>query len=103
MMVDRFAAVPDGSFLMGSDTGQDDERPVHRVHVNAFRLSIFPVTRLEYAAFLADTGHEHPRDWHVAAFGADDLPVVGVSWHDATAYCDWRRQTGHPERLPTEA
>ena len=39
-MTGRFASVPAGSFLMGSDEGQDDERPVHRVHVDAFEMSI---------------------------------------------------------------
>ena len=33
----RLVAIPGGSFLMGSDAGQDDERPVHRVHVDALR------------------------------------------------------------------
>ena len=98
-----YAAVPGGAFMMGSDAGQEDERPVHRVHVDGFHLSIFPVTRREYAAFLADTGHEHPRDWHLSIFEGDDLPVVGVSWHDAVAYCAWRTRHGEPERLPTEA
>lgn len=88
---------------MGSDAGQDDERPVHRVHVDAFQMSIFAVTRGEYAAFLAGTAHEHPRDWHGAAFQGNDLPAVGVSWHDAVAYCAWRARHGSPERLPTEA
>ena len=49
-MTPSFARVPAGAFLMGSETGQDDERPVHRVHVDAFELSIYPVTRGEYAA-----------------------------------------------------
>ena len=31
-----------------------------------------------------------PRDWTDPAFAGDDLPVVGVSWHDAQAYCAWR-------------
>jgi formylglycine-generating enzyme len=98
-----FAVVPAGAFLMGSDAGQDDERPAHRVHVDAFLLSIFPVTRREYAAFLTDTSHDLPREWQSAALAGDDRPVVGVSWHDAMAYCAWRTHTGHPERLPTEA
>ena len=35
---------------------------------------------------------------------ADNLPVVGVNWHDATAYAAWlSRQTGHRYRLPTDA
>ena len=103
MMSSCFAAIPAGTFLMGSDAGQEDERPVHRVHVDAFQLSIYPVTRGEYEAFLADTAHEHPRGWHTAVFQANDLPVVGVSWHDAVTYCGWRARAGHRERLPTEA
>jgi formylglycine-generating enzyme required for sulfatase activity len=99
----RFERIPAGSFLMGSDTGQDDERPVHRVEVDGFEMSVYPVTRAEYARFLAATGHDKPRDWHEPAFTADDLPVVGVSWHDAVAYCAWRARDGSAERLPTEA
>jgi formylglycine-generating enzyme required for sulfatase activity len=98
-----FSAIPAGSFLMGSETGQDDERPVHRVEVDAFEMSIFPVTRAEYAAFVGATGHEAPRDWTDPDFAGDDRPVVGVSWHDAAAYCAWRARAGSPERLPTEA
>ena len=99
----RFERIPAGGFLMGSDAGQDDERPVHRVAVDAFEMAAYPVTRGEYAAFLAATGHEHPRDWHAPAFAGDDRPVIGVSWHDAAAYCAWRTQHGSAERLPTEA
>jgi len=84
---------------MGSETGQDDERPAHRVYVDAFAMSVHPVTRAEYAVFLAATAHDTPRDWDLAAFAGDDRPVVGVSWHDAVAYCAWRGG----ERLPTEA
>jgi formylglycine-generating enzyme required for sulfatase activity len=99
----RCERVPAGSFLMGSDAGQDDERPVHRVRVDAFDMAIYPVTRAEYAAFLAATAHEAPRDWNDPAFDGDDLPVIGVSWLDAAAYCGWRARSGSAERLPTEA
>jgi formylglycine-generating enzyme len=102
-MTPSFARVPAGSFLMGSETGQDDERPVHRVHVDAFEMSVYPVTRGEYAAFLDDTGHDSPRDWTDPAMSGDTRPVVGVSWHDAVAYCDWCARRGSPQRLPTEA
>ncbi len=102
-MTPGFAVIPAGAFLMGSDTGHDDERPIHRVQVRAFEMSVYPVTRGEYAAFLRDTSHEPPRDWHDPAFAGDDRPVVGVSWHDAAAYCGWRAAHGSAERLPTEA
>ncbi len=98
-----FSRIPAGSFLMGSDAGQEDEQPVHRVLVDAFEMSVYPVTRSEYRRFLDDTTHEPPRDWSDPAFDGDDRPVVGVSWHDAGDYCAWRRQHGSDERLPTEA
>jgi formylglycine-generating enzyme required for sulfatase activity len=98
-----FERVPAGFFLMGSDTGQDDERPVHRVYVDAFEASAYPVTRAEYRAFLEATGHDRPRDWDDPAFAGDDRPVVGVSWDDAHEYCAWRTRGGSRERLPSEA
>lgn len=102
-MMPRFVAIPGGEFLMGSDAGQDDERPVHRVRVAPFAMAAFPVTRADYAAFLESTAHEPPRDWNDPALAGGDRPVVGVSWHDAVAYCAWRSALGSPERLPTEA
>jgi formylglycine-generating enzyme len=99
----EFAEVPAGAFLMGSDQGQDDERPVHEVYVDAFLMAIFPVTRAEYERFVEATAHPRPRDWDRPAFTAVDLPVVGVSWADAAAFCDWWTRSGDAVRLPTEA
>lgn len=99
---DRFVLIPEGWFFMGSAEGRDDERPVHRVWVDAFELAVFPVTERQYARFLDETGHEAPRDW-LGSPGRSDLPVVGVSWFDAVAYCDWGSAPGRPVRLPTEA
>jgi formylglycine-generating enzyme required for sulfatase activity len=97
-----FVRIPGGWFLMGSDDGHDDERPVHRVWVDALYLAVYPVTRALYAAFLDATGHAAPREWDSSP--ADpDVPIVGVSWHDAQAYCGWRSAAGDPMRLPTEA
>jgi formylglycine-generating enzyme required for sulfatase activity len=99
----RFERIPGGRFQLGSETGQDDERPVLEVEVDGFEMSVFPVTRAEYAAFVDATGRDAPRDWDEPLFAGADLPVVGVSWHDAVAYCAWRTRDGSPERLPTEA
>src|SRR5262249_46785262 len=99
-----FVPIPGGWFTMGTERGLEDERPPHRVFVDAFELGIFPVTRAEYEAFVDTTGHEPPADWSSALFAQPDLPVVGVSWFDAMAYCAWRwEQDQRPVRLPTEA
>jgi formylglycine-generating enzyme required for sulfatase activity len=99
-----FVPIAGGWFTMGTDHGQEDERPPHRVLVDAFELGVCPVTRAEYAAFLDATRHERPHEWQHPPFTAPDLPVVGVSWFDAMAYCAWRsRRDDRVVRLPTEA
>jgi formylglycine-generating enzyme required for sulfatase activity len=98
------ALIPAGEFLMGDDAGLPSEQPAHRVYVSAFELALEPVTNREYASFLEATGHEAPRFWQDERFNAPEQPVVGVSWHDAVAYCEWlSRATGRRFRLPTEA
>jgi formylglycine-generating enzyme required for sulfatase activity len=96
--------VPGGSFLMGNDRGRPDEQPAHRVTLSPFRVAVAPVTNAEYARFVAATGNEPSRFADDPLFNAPDQPVVGVSWFDAVAYCDWlAASTGLPLRLPTEA
>ncbi len=101
---DSWVLIPEGFFLMGSDSGGDNEKPVHRVWVSAFELAAFQVTNEDYAVFVADKGHRSPPFWRQVEFCDPRQPVVGVSWQDAAAYCDWlsRRLARHC-RLPTEA
>lgn len=101
-MDQKFARIPGGSFLMGSEEGAEDERPVHAVLVDGFELAVYPVTCGEYDAFLQVTGHPPPREWSRDP-SRFDLPVVGVSWLDSVAYCDWISRADEPFRLPTEA
>ena len=99
-----WARIPGGWFTMGTELGLEDERPSHRVFVDAFELGVYPVTRAQYAAFLHDTGHEWPCDWDDPRFAQADLPVVGVNWFDAVAYGEWlAAREGRQVRLPTEA
>ena len=99
-----FVRIAGGWFVMGTDQGQQDEAPPHRVFVDPFELAACPVTREEYERFLMATGHQTPCDWAHPAFAGADLPVVGVSWTDAAAYCAWRSaQDAQGVRLPTEA
>jgi len=97
-------ALPGGVFLMGDDRGRPDERPAHRVSVPAFLAAVRPVSNAEYGRSLAATLREPPPFNRDARFSAPELPVVGVTWFDAVAYCDWlSAETGVPLRLPTEA
>jgi iron(II)-dependent oxidoreductase len=94
------AFIPAGEFTMGDDNGRPDERPAHSVWVSAFRIAVLPVTNADYARFLEATGHETPRFWEDPAFNRPRQPIVGISWFEAVAYCDW---LGERFRLPTEA
>jgi formylglycine-generating enzyme len=96
--------IPGGSFLMGSETGQDNERPVHRVRVDAFQLAACQVTHADYAEFLAATQSPEPPLWSDPNFNHLQQPVVAVSWFDAVRYCEWLSGSGDLQfRLPTEA
>jgi formylglycine-generating enzyme len=96
--------VPEGWFDMGCATGRDDEKPVHRVWVDGFELGAYQVTNAEYGCFLAATDGATPACWTVANFNDPKMPVVAVSWHEATSYCEWLSgATGKSYRLPTEA
>ena len=96
--------IPEGLFHMGNDAGRDDEKPAHRVWVDAFELAAFQTTNAEYARFLEATHHPPPSLWIDRSFANPQQPVVAVSWFDAVAYCDWLSRThGKKYRLPTEA
>ncbi len=101
---DDLLLVPAGPFDMGCESGQRDERPVHRVWVDAFQLARCPVTNMEYRVFIEATDHRAPRAWEEERFRDPQQPVVSVSWFDAVAYCEWLTETtGRRCRLPTEA
>ena len=89
---------------MGSEIGQDNERPVHRVWVDEFLLAACQVTNAEYERFLRDTKTQLPPFWNDANFNHPEQPVVAVSWFEAVSYCAWLTRVNGPHfRLPTEA
>lgn len=82
--------VPEGKFLYG------DNR--QRLSLSAFYIDKFEVSASLYATFMAETGIKEPDHWQTSVpVSTGQKPVIGVSWHDADAYC---RQYG--KRLPTE-
>ncbi len=96
--------IPEGYFWMGCDDGRDDEKPRHRVWVDAFELAAYQATNEEYSRFLEATRNAKPLSWDDSNFNHPKQPVVTVSWLDAVAYCEWLTLAcGKLYRLPTEA
>lgn len=92
--------VPAGEFPMGSDEGDDDEQPVHRVVLDHFYLDTFEVTNGRFAQFVAAIQSEPPwgfADQETPVLQAEQ-PVRWVNWLEAWGYCLWAGK-----RLPTEA
>jgi formylglycine-generating enzyme required for sulfatase activity len=85
-----------GVFTMGDD----ENSPMRELYVSAFYIDRYEVTTARYARFLAENGSlQPPPEWESVDVGTQgELPVVGVSWRDAHAYCRWAGK-----RLPTEA
>ena len=85
-----------GNFMMGDD----ETSPLRDVYVDAFYLDTFEITTSRYAKFFTVSGSLSPPDfWGEVDLQRDgDLPVIGVNWYDADAYCKWAGR-----RLPTEA
>lgn len=90
--------IPAGEFLMGSNNYKAEERPVHKVYVDAFYMDIHEVTVGEYKKFVAATGYQPLRSVVATYSPTDNHPAVCLSWHDAMAYAKWAGK-----RLPTEA
>jgi len=94
--------VEGASFLMGSEDGEVEERPIHKVSVSSFYMAKHEVTVAQYRTFCEATGRAMPEEpkwgWQ------DNHPVINVNWKDAAAYCDWlAKKTNQKYRLPTEA
>lgn len=105
--------IPAGPFLMGTDKGKDrnasdDEVPKHQVVLPTYSVGSFPVTNAQYRPFVEGGGYDNPQYWTEKSWawrekegifspefwddptwnGANQ-PVVGVSWHEATAFAHW--------------
>jgi formylglycine-generating enzyme required for sulfatase activity len=66
---------------MGSNSGENNERPVHQVRVQSFYMGIYAVTQEEWVKV---TGSNPSK------FRGPDLPVETVNWYDAVEYCNQR-------------
>lgn len=128
-LIPRFVEIPPGEFTMGAADGEDDERPVRRVALDGFFIGMHPVTNVQYAEFVRNTGHRAPDVRDLPSFVSPaaeatfrelaspyvwrggDLPrdrglhpVTLITHADAVAYCVWLgTRLGRAVRLPSEA
>lgn len=88
--------VPAGNFTFGDDVVS----PMRQLYVDAFYMDQFEVTTARFAKYLEATSSPFKPDYwdDVAGERSGEMPVIGVSWNEANAYCRWAGR-----RLPTEA
>ena len=70
--------------LMGSEKGDSDEKPIHRIHLPEYQIGRVPVTNVQYALYVADANVKPPSNWNnnQPPKGKENHPVVNVTWRD---------------------
>jgi sulfatase modifying factor 1 len=92
--------IPSGSFLMGSNDGEDDERPIHNVLIDSFCLGKHEITQKQWVDLM------ETRPWQKVEYvrEGDNFPAVNINWYDVKHFI---RKLNHISkehfRLPTEA
>ena len=78
--------VEGGIFQMGSNTGPDEQQPLHQVRVSSFYIGKYEVTQAEYEEIMGS----NPSRFKSRTSG--DMPVDSVSWSNAVKYCNKRSE-----------
>ncbi|MEK6334113.1 MAG: formylglycine-generating enzyme family protein [Acidobacteriota bacterium] len=95
----EFVLIPPGSFLMGSETGRQNEKPMHQVTINySFYIGKYEVTQGQWQAVMGSNPS------YFKGCGAN-CPVDSVTWNAAQEFIRKLNQTndGFTYRLPSEA
>jgi serine/threonine-protein kinase len=80
----QMALVPVGCFIMGDDSGRENEIPAHEQCINEpFYIDVYEVSNRQYGKDVKGT--------------ITDWPIVYIDWYEASTYCESRGG-----RLPTE-
>ncbi|MBN2093235.1 formylglycine-generating enzyme family protein [candidate division KSB1 bacterium] len=91
-----FVEVKSGTFKMGDEHGDNDERPVHTVTLSDFYIGKTPVTQKQWWDIMGSNPSRFK--------DCDDCPVETVSWDDAQKFIEkLSAKTGMKFRLPSEA
>jgi formylglycine-generating enzyme required for sulfatase activity len=101
--------IPAGYCWIGSQKddplADDDENPQHKLFLPSYIIGKYPITNIQYQAFVNGSGHPAPSHWtdNYAPPDRETHPVVNVSYEDAVAFCQWlSKAADRYYRLPTE-
>src|SRR3989339_902941 len=75
--------VTEGTFQVGSSSGEPDESPVHQVTVSSFLIGKYEITQSQYQEV---TGN-NPSTF-TSGTDAPNRPVNQVTWYDAVTFCN---------------
>jgi len=91
--------------------------------VPAFQIAKYPITNVQFAKFIEAGGYDNqrwwtdagwnyrqkegwqlPRYWNNDEYNSETQPIVGVSWFEAIAFCNWLNQASGMDNitLPTD-
>jgi formylglycine-generating enzyme required for sulfatase activity len=86
--------VPSGSYQVGFSPAEDHHVAQTTIPLNNYFLDQYLTTNGQYGEYMSATGAPAPLTWP----GEGDHPVIGVTWDQAAAFCQWKNK-----RLPSEA
>ncbi|MEA1969670.1 MAG: formylglycine-generating enzyme family protein [Thermodesulfobacteriota bacterium] len=92
----EFMLVPGGCYMMGSNSGKSDEKPVHEVCLYEFWIGKYEVTQAEWKKIMKTNPSVFTK--------GDNYPVENISWNDAKLFIEkLNKKTNCMFRLPTES
>jgi len=77
----HMTTVEGGTYLMGDDKGDDNEKPLHKVTLSRFQMGQHPVTQELWEAVIGS--EKNP-----SRFRGPDRPVERINWYEAVAFCN---------------
>ena len=63
VILPQMVNVPAGEYVIGSENGFNNEKPEHRVTLDAFQIGRYPVTNAEFACFIEAGGYTNEKYW----------------------------------------
>jgi len=87
VLVIEMVQIPGGSFQMGSNSGSDNEKPVHTVTLSSFYMGKYEVTQEQWMAVMGNNPSNF-KDSPTSGEVQGRRPVEQVSWYDALIFCN---------------